>query len=230
MIQWFCVTFLGSYSIICLSNIQNSNFPFCIMPKYYGRSVRNGVWFKCFVFNECCKHEQIITACFDVIFSRWFSIVWILFFFLLSIFYFLRQYSIRNVVSVSGSNDVKNTQQQHFEVEREKNERNKCFRINLVAVVATMLPPLVSNIRNENFVTCKLCACSLWQTQCQCTKQRRWQCFRLELHKYYNLLFLCVCIFLFRFASHTLFSLADGCCVVFLLFVWTTARFFQQKH
>lgn len=81
MIQWFCVTFLGSYSIICLSNIQNSNFPFCNMPKYYGRSVRNGVWFKCFVFNECCKHEQIITACFDVIFSRWFSIVWILFFF-----------------------------------------------------------------------------------------------------------------------------------------------------
>lgn len=151
-------------------------------------------------------------------------------FFLLSIFYFLRQYSFRNVVSVSGSNDVKNTQQQHFEVEREKNERNKCFRINLVAVVATMLPPLVSNIRNENFVTCKLCACSLWQTQCQCTKQRRWQCFRLELHKYYNLLFLCVCIFLSRFASHTLFSLADGCCVVFLLFVWTTARFFQQKH
>lgn len=88
MIQWFCVTFLGSYSIICLSNIQNSNFPFCNMPKYYGRSVRNGVWFKCFVFNECCKHEQIITACFDVIFSRWFSIVWILFFFCFPYFTF----------------------------------------------------------------------------------------------------------------------------------------------
>lgn len=28
---------------------------------------------------------------------------------------------------------------------RKKNERNKCFRINLVAVVATMLPSLVSN-------------------------------------------------------------------------------------
>lgn len=104
-----------------VSNIQNSNFPFCNMPKYYGRSVRNGVWFKCFVFNECCKHEQIITACFDVIFSRWFSIVWILFFFCFPYFTFFGNAHFAMLCRWAAQTTWKT--HSNFEVEKKKREK-----------------------------------------------------------------------------------------------------------
>lgn len=65
------------------------------------------------------------------------------------------------------------------------------------------------SIRNENFVTCKQCAClRLTLANTKAMHEWRWQCLRLELHKYCNLIL--------AFATHYLVAVFFICDAVLL--------------
>lgn len=184
----------------------------------------NGVQFKRFVFHKCCKHEQIITACFDCnIFARWFflapycALYSYLSFFYSSYFTFFgnAHFATDRVVGEWLKRCEKRTATTEIEYER----KTTVFRINLVDVTVRCYYDalFVPNIRNEHFVTCTMfCAClSKYNANARPTNDDG-NVFVLNSINITTFSFF-VCIFLFHFCLHYLVAWLCSVGLFFLL-------------